>query len=431
MINELKPYTPDANKIIHATSVDINTRSNLVRPVHLVQYDDSLPIIAVTVYNSGKIYNIPDKYTSNIRMTKKDGTVIFNPALGCNAERNVLYFEVTQNMTFVWGTFTPIIDIANEKGDVAGSSAITVIIDQNPVQEDDIESSDEFKTLVEYVEDARESADKAKKSEENAKASADKAAVSEKNAQTYANSAADSMNKAATSAANAAQSAQAAKLSENEAAKSKGEAEYWNQMAESYAHGGTGRREGEGTDNAMYYSNQASNSAASADEDAASASADAASAHRYLEQTIEEGKNAMDKLNDALGLALPKWQINWTTGNLEYEGGKFIWKIMRETGHLMWELALGTFKEVSTAFVSLGDMTLAASGYSQINLPAGTIPANATVTGAWVENWSSSEAKPYGIAVPSSNDRVYVYGIPSQKITALDVGISYSVDKIE
>ena len=340
MINELKNYVPDATKILHVTSVDFNSRSNMVRPIHLVQYDDTLPIMAITVYNSGKIYKIPDKYTSNIRFMKKDGTYILNPALGCNEDRSVLYFEVTQNMTFVNGTFEPIIDIADENAHVAGSSSFTVIIDQNPVQEDDIESSDEFITLVEYIQDARESASKAKASEDEAKKSQTAAAASEANAKTYANNSAKSAEQSAASAANADQSAQAAKASEDAAAQSSGEAEYWNRFAESYAHGGTGMRDNEDTDNSKAYSDLAHNSAESASEDAASAKYDAADAKRYMEQTIEEGANALSKLEDALNVALPKWNVNFETGNLEYEGGRFAWEIYRDTGHLMWEVVM-------------------------------------------------------------------------------------------
>ena len=323
MINELKEYTPDETKIIHTGSVDFNSRSNMVRPIHLVQYDDTLPIMALTLYNSGKIYSVPEKYTSNIRFMKKDGTYILNPALGCNTERNVLYFEVTQNMTFVHGTFNPIIDLADENAHVAGSSAFTVIIDQNPVQEDDIESSDEFITLVEYIRDARESANKAKQSEEAAAESQTAAAASEANALSHANDAEASMEAAAASAANAEQSAQAAALSKDDSATSAAQSEYWERLSESYAHGGTGSRDGEGTDNAKYYSDQAHNSATSASTDAASAKTDAANAERYLEQTIEEGQNALDRLNDALSNTLPQWNVNFETGNLEYQGGRF------------------------------------------------------------------------------------------------------------
>lgn len=340
VLNELKSYTPDDTKILHVTSVDFNSRSNMVRPVHLVQYDDNLPIIAVTLYNSGKIYKVPENYTSNIRFMKKDGTYIMNPALGCNEDRSVLYFEVTTNMTFVHGTFTPIVDIADENAHVAGSSPITVIIDQNPVQEGDIESSDEFLTLVEYIRDARESAEKAKASGDAAAESEKNAATSEQQAEAHRADAQASMEAAAASEANAAQSEQAAKASEEAAAQSKGEAEYWNQMAESWAHGGTSLRPEETTDNSKYYSEQAHNSATSASSDAASAKADAASAERYLEQTIEEGQNAVDKLNEALDMNLPQWNINFETGDLEYQGGRFDWQIARDTGHLMWEVVV-------------------------------------------------------------------------------------------
>ena len=45
-------YTPDSNRVVHYTYADMTARQ-IVRPVHLVQYDQGLPIIAVKLYNDG------------------------------------------------------------------------------------------------------------------------------------------------------------------------------------------------------------------------------------------------------------------------------------------------------------------------------------------------------------------------------------------
>ena len=51
-------YTPDSNRVVHHTYADMTARQ-IVRPVHLVQYDQGLPIIAVKLYNDGLEYTSP------------------------------------------------------------------------------------------------------------------------------------------------------------------------------------------------------------------------------------------------------------------------------------------------------------------------------------------------------------------------------------
>ena len=50
-------FTPGLDRIIHSTSADFNKRT-LPRPVHIVQYDDGIPILAVTLYLDGNQYTI-------------------------------------------------------------------------------------------------------------------------------------------------------------------------------------------------------------------------------------------------------------------------------------------------------------------------------------------------------------------------------------
>ena len=94
----LQLYEPTG--ISHPTSVDFSKRS-INQPVHLVQYDKSLPILAVSLYNNGQLYPLPDDAIASIRLGKPDKTFVYNRALGCNSNRTVVYFEVTQQMTLI------------------------------------------------------------------------------------------------------------------------------------------------------------------------------------------------------------------------------------------------------------------------------------------------------------------------------------------
>lgn len=141
-------YTPASDKIVHSVSVDFKRRS-VNEQIHVVQYDNSIPIIAVSLFSDYIPYRIPANAEGNIRVKKKDGTYVYNPALGCNSDGTVLYFEVTNQITMLPGVLEPIIEIRIGTM-VAASGAIKIEVDKNPVQEWDIVSTDEYKTIEHY-----------------------------------------------------------------------------------------------------------------------------------------------------------------------------------------------------------------------------------------------------------------------------------------
>lgn len=225
-------YTPDSNRVVHHTYADMTARQ-IVRPVHLVQYDQGLPIIAVKLYNDGLEYTIPTGATVNIRCGKVDGNFVYNPALGWDSAMHTVYFEVTKQMTALAGEINPIVEIElNNK--IVSSGAIAVQIDFNPVQEQSIRSTTEYLTAKQYAEQAVDAAAKAASSASQASrhantasskasaasTSASSASTSASNAKNYADSAASSKNAAASSASNASASATNAKKSETAAANS-------------------------------------------------------------------------------------------------------------------------------------------------------------------------------------------------------------------
>lgn len=218
-------YTPASDKFVHKVSVDFKRRA-VNEQIHVVQYDNSLPIIAVSLFSDYMPYSIPANAEGNIRIKKKDGTYVYNPALGCNSDGTVLYFEVTHQITTFPGVLEPIIEIRIGTM-VAASGTIKVEVDKNPIQSGDIESTNEYKTIQGYVEVVKENARNAKLSEDNAKISENNARTSENNAKTSETNskasetaAANSANDASNSASAAATSAEKAKTSETNAANS-------------------------------------------------------------------------------------------------------------------------------------------------------------------------------------------------------------------
>ena len=82
--------------------------------------------------------------------------------------------------------------------------------------------------------------------------------------------------------------------------------EKWWKLSESYAHGGTDMREGEDTDNAEYYRDQA--------------------------------KHYSELAENAVDVSKPNFTVDLNTGHLLYEGGRFEFEV--ENGHLLWGTTL-------------------------------------------------------------------------------------------
>lgn len=211
-------YTPDSNRVVHYTYADMTARQ-IVRPVHLVQYDQGLPIIAVKLYNDGLEYTIPTGATVNIRCGKVDGNFVYNPALGWDSAMHTVYFEVTKQMTALAGEINPIVEIElNNK--IVSSGSIAVQIDFNPVQEQSIRSTTEYLTAKQYAEQAVDAAAKAASSASQASGYASTANSRANAAASSASGAANSASAASTSAANAKICADSAASSKNASASS-------------------------------------------------------------------------------------------------------------------------------------------------------------------------------------------------------------------
>ena len=209
-------YTPPSNKIIHVTSVDFVTRQ-ISNPVLLVQYDDTLPILEVHLFQNGVKYNLSSTSNVNIRFKNLDGYKVYNPALGYNSsDTSIVYFTITQTMTVSYGKSFGVIEVGSGNG-IANSAPISFVIDRNPIQISDIDASDDMQSIAAFVSQAQESAisasasaSAASTSATHAGSSASSAASSSSAATSAANRANSSASAAASSATNAAASAAAA-----------------------------------------------------------------------------------------------------------------------------------------------------------------------------------------------------------------------------
>lgn len=175
-------YEPLFTAHLKSCTVDFDSRPDK-KAVNLVQYDQNIPVLCVTLKKGGAEYKVPSDADVNIRMDKRDGHHVYNPSLGVNAERTVAYFAVTPQMSTGWGDYYPIVEIT-VGGGIAGSAPIWLHFDKNPVPDSAIQSSDEYKTLAQIVADAAASAAAAAKSAEDAASSEGNAAASAKKAQT-------------------------------------------------------------------------------------------------------------------------------------------------------------------------------------------------------------------------------------------------------
>lgn len=132
----MNTYIEQEDDIIHETSVDFVLRP-VFNEVHLVQYDEALPVVKVNLFKNGTKYALPNNAKANVRFYKSDrqGGV---PVSGCSADRKALYFAVTSDMSASDGKFTFVIELVylleNNSKKCACSSPIFVTIDRNPIQ---------------------------------------------------------------------------------------------------------------------------------------------------------------------------------------------------------------------------------------------------------------------------------------------------------
>lgn len=157
-------YNPSDHpeRIISTTAVEFGCTRHVVPTLHVMQYDNSIPVIAVKLYKNGEEFAVPTQITDiMVRWGKPDKTFVIKSILGLSSDRKTAYFEVDDQMTLLDGKSTPILELKINSVSRGGSSGMPFIIDRNPVQREDIESTSYYQDLATYVNRALEAAERA------------------------------------------------------------------------------------------------------------------------------------------------------------------------------------------------------------------------------------------------------------------------------
>ena len=154
-------------RILHEVNADFIRPFNQ-KPVRLMQYDRSLPILAIKLYQDRTQFAMDPSWTAKIRWSKPDSTIVYKTALGTNADRTIVYVELDYQMTFYYGDFNQVLELFVDENTVAGSAYLPITIDRNPIQKVDVESTTEWQELEQAVTDATEMAQEAKDARDQA-----------------------------------------------------------------------------------------------------------------------------------------------------------------------------------------------------------------------------------------------------------------------
>lgn len=177
--------------IKHTTTVDIGDLRKLSKPIHLMQYDKSLPEIEVHITKDGQEYTIPSGYSATIRWGKPDKH-------GCTATGTVsgstVTFLVTEQMACVAGINKVTVEIVESDSSQAGTAKFEVIVDSNPIGDNTIVSDSEIADIQKAIEagqnavTASETAtEKANEASASAQTAAEKAKEAKDSADSVAN----------------------------------------------------------------------------------------------------------------------------------------------------------------------------------------------------------------------------------------------------
>lgn len=304
-INSRSVILPE-NCVKFYTSSPIDNGIETKIPISLMQYDTEMAVVAFTILEKNTIYTIPESAEIKVRFEKPDGHGVYNSVIGVD-ENNVVYFNITYQMTVAYGSGTCCLEITYD-GKTKYTKKVPVYISKNPVDDNSVESTDEYKAIMEIYEDVKriggiveenqeaiqaiyENLDLIKRVPDLAQQTQDNATQVEndKNEVLSAKQSVDeSLEKVLESEQNAKQSEQNAKLSEQNAKQSEitseqnaqqtqqdasqtaSDREYVESVmpniekaddyateSKSWAVGGTGTREGEDTNNSKYWAEQA------------------------------------------------------------------------------------------------------------------------------------------------------------------------------
>lgn len=198
--------------IKHTTTVDIGDLRTLSKPIHLMQYDKSLPEIEVHITKDGQEYTIPSGYSATIRWGKPDKH-------GCTATGTVsgstVTFQVTEQMACVAGRSKVTVEIVESDSSQAGTAKFEVIVDSNPIGDNTIVSDSEIADIQKAIE-AGQNAEKALETAKQAQSIIDDVTEKAESASTLINNATESLESSVETARGYAESASTSATKANE-----------------------------------------------------------------------------------------------------------------------------------------------------------------------------------------------------------------------
>ena len=134
-------------------SVSVSEFDNIVPPIHLVQYDDTIPVAQFDLMDNGQPFELPDGATVSVRMRKPDGFGVYNAALEASGSTVLIAF--TEQMCAAAGRGWINVEINDGTG-VKYTQPVMVIISENAVTDKTIESSSEFSELDKLIDETEE-----------------------------------------------------------------------------------------------------------------------------------------------------------------------------------------------------------------------------------------------------------------------------------
>ena len=134
-------------------SVSVSEFDNIVPPIHLVQYDDTIPVAQFDLMDNGQPFELPTGATVSVRMRKPDGFGVDNAALVAAGSSVLIAF--TEQMCAAAGRGWINVGINDGTG-VKYTQPVMVIISENAVTDKTIESSSEFSELDKLIDETEE-----------------------------------------------------------------------------------------------------------------------------------------------------------------------------------------------------------------------------------------------------------------------------------
>ena len=129
-------------------SVSVSEFDNIVPPIHLVQYDDTIPVAQFDLMDNGQPFELPAGATVSVRMRKPDGFGVDNAALEASGSTVLIAF--TEQMCAAAGRGWINLEIKVGDG-VKCSQPVPIIIKENAVTDKMIESGDEYSGLENLI----------------------------------------------------------------------------------------------------------------------------------------------------------------------------------------------------------------------------------------------------------------------------------------